>query len=520
MAFTNNKSFYNIVRSFEETAAISPDTILISVENETATYAEFVRRIHAIAGSLRNLGIRKEDKIGLILSNSVYWYAFFWAAVSIGAIPVPFDPQIGRWELSQLIDITTIKLCVITRKYRANEILEHMLELQNEHPCLQSIVLTEEHEERNGVIDLTQFENMRGPDVSSPKTINCSYSDTLMFACTSGTTGNPKIIDVEHGGFYRAEVDMARYLEMGPEDRILVGMPLYHQGGFGMGLQAILQKGSAYYLPTFLPDNFLKTIEEKRITIVQLSPTLAKILLTVPDFDKYDISSVRLAYFAGEVLPDELAKEFTERLKIRVVNIIGSTETATMLIWDSATDQAYEVNEFRTLPFTHVKILDQNEKEAPVEEVGTIFIQTSAVLKQYWGNPAETERLIRYTETKRWFNTGDLGKRQKNGRIRFMGRAKRIIKRGPNLVYPEEIEAFLLTHPAVEAVAVMTEKNEVFGETIVAHIQTSVGKNLSRGDFLKFCKGNLSSYKIPDQFILTDQIPVDIGKIQHKYLRK
>ena len=173
-----------------------------------------------------------------------------------------------------------------------------------------------------------------------------------MYACTSGTTGNPKILAVEHAGFYRSQYDMANYLQLGADDTMLLGMPLYHQGGFGMGVQILLAGGTAVYQSRFDPERFLGTVTRQRITAVQLTATLAKILLSHPGFTRQAVASLRLAYFAGELLPDEVAQRFYRDFGIRVVNIIGSSETGTMAVWDSLYDTGCSVSAFRPLDFT------------------------------------------------------------------------------------------------------------------------------------------------------------------------
>jgi fatty-acyl-CoA synthase len=325
---------------------------------------------------------------------------------------------------------------------------------------------------------------------------------------------------VEHGGFLKSAADMADYLGFTKDEVMLLGMPLYHQGGFGMGLQSLIKGGKVIFQERFVPRDFLHLIVEERVTVIQLSATLAKILCSVPGFESYDLSFVKMCYFAGELLPDTLAAVFYDQYKMRVINLIGSSETASMQVWDSKTDRGYPVNDFKPLPFTEIKVLNEQGKECGVGETGVINVFTDAVLKEYYKNEQETKKRIKLINGKRWFDTGDLGKVLPGGRVRFTGRKKRIIKRGSNLIYPEEIESFLLTHPSIEAVAVIGKKDAVFGEQTVAYIQIKDDTLISHGDMLKFCKGKLSAYKIPDKFLIMPEIPKDIGKIQYKKIRE
>jgi fatty-acyl-CoA synthase len=522
----------NLYSVFQRHAQANPEKLLLVVEDEAIRYGEFLAETERIARALRAAGVLPGQKVGLVLPNSGLWYKLYWATVKIGAQPVPFDPQIGTWEMARLLGLTEVSICFVATRYRQNHILENILAARSEAPALATLVAVDAAAGTDDTLSFDQFLQLASANPADDDVHPVDEADALMLACTSGSTGNPKIIVVPHHGFRQSQQDMGNYLGFGPGDVMLLGMPLYHQGGFGMGLQMVLNGGTVFYQPTFDPTKFLKLIEQHKITVLQLTATLAKIILSVPDFEQYDLSSVRLAYFAGEVLPMEVARVFFEKLGIRVVNIIGSTETATMVIWDSLYDTDVDVNNFRPMSFTAMKILDESHQEVPagqeepaghevpVGETGTIFIHTDALLMEYLKNETETALRLRWWDGVKWFNTGDLGQRCPDGRVRFVGRVKRAIKRGSNLIYPEEIESFLLTHPNIEAVAVTGQSHELIGEMVVAHIQPRQGCTFTRRDLIQFCQGRLAAYKIPDQIVIVDAMPKDIGKVQFKYLKK
>jgi fatty-acyl-CoA synthase len=508
----------NVYTVFQRHAQAAPERTLLVVEDESLGYRDFVAETERIANALVALGVAPGHKIGLILPNSGLWYKIYWAAVKIGAQPVPFDPQIGAWEMARLLGLTEVRLCFVATRYRQNHILENLQTARPQAPTLERVIVVDAVAGDENWLSFGQF-LQQAQEFQAP-IYPVDEADALMLACTSGSTGNPKVIVVPHRGFRQSQQDMADYLGFAPGDVMLLGMPLYHQGGFGMGLQMVLNGGTVFYQPAFEPVKFLKLIEQHKITVLQLTATLAKIILSVPDFEQYDLSSVRLAYFAGEVLPMEVARVFFEKLGIRVVNIIGSTETGTMVIWDSHYDTDVDVNNFRPMSFTAVKVLDETQHEVPVGETGTIFIHTDALLTEYLKNETETALRLHWFDGLKWFNTGDLGQRCPDGRVRFVGRVKRAIKRGANLIYPEEIESFLLTHPNIEAVAVTGQSHELIGEMVVAHIQPRQGCTFTRRDLIQFCQGQLAAYKIPDQIVIVEAMPKDIGKVQFKYLPK
>lgn len=514
-----NRNFFT---SFKENAELTPDKVLLRIDDRTLTYSEFMEKTAVIGYGLQKSGIGVNDKVGLILPNSIEWYLFFWSSVRIGAQPVPIDPQSGVFELSGLLPSAEIKICISAEHYRNNNIIKALKELVPSQYKVNRVVCLADSDkipENDVFISADEFlENICTGvcDIYEP-----DENHTMSLACTSGSTGTPKILAVPYNGFYVSQDDMGNYLNFNADDVMMLGMTLYHQGGFGMGLQATIKGGTVLYQPQFNPITFLETVQKYHVTVIQLTSTLAKVLLSTPDFNKYDLSHVKVCYFAGEVLPKELADIFVKRLNIRVINVIGSSETATMVVWDSDRDGDVDPSDFRDLPFTQFRVINEDYSDVEADGTGELCIRTDAVITEYFGNPElSAEKILTDENGMRWFCTGDLVTKLPDGRIRFAGRSKRIIKRGGNLVHAEEVESALLTHPQVSAVAVTAENHPVIGQQIVAYIQPSDDRKLTRGEIARYFDGRLSAYKIPDKIVLVEEIPKDIGKIQFKYLRK
>lgn len=508
---------------FRENARKTPDKVLLRIDDNTITYGAFMDETARFAAGMTALGIGENDKVGLIMSNSIEWYVVYWAAIRIGAQPVPMDPQSGEMELSRLIPASTVKICFAAEKYRNNPIIQVLTALIPEKLSLEKVIcFVDSLPENSPGCFMTKTAFLDDLCGEKCKEFIPPENHIMSLACTSGSTGIPKILSVPYYGFLVSQMDMGSYLDFTSDDVMMIGMTLYHQGGFGMGLQMTLKGGTVLYQPQFQPVTFLETVQKYRITAIQLTSTLAKVLLSTPDFESYDLSSVRICYFAGEVLPKDLADIFVKKLNIRVINVIGSSETATMVVWDSARDGDVDPSDFRKLPFTDAKVIDAAQQEVPFGEIGELCVKTDAVITSYFGNPElSDEKIITdKADGKRWFCTGDLVQQQKDGRLRFAGRSKRIIKRGGNLVHAEEVEACLLTHPDIAAAAVTAEDHPAIGQQIVAYIQPVGDSKITRGQLAKYFDGKLSAYKVPDKVVLVEEIPKDIGKIQFKYLRK
>ncbi len=514
-----SKNFFDYYSKY---AQETPDKVLLRIDDNTLTYSEFMKKTALFGSALKKLGIGENDKVGLVMPNSIEWFIAFWSAVRIGAQPVPMDPQSGSLELSRLIPATTVKVIFAFEKYKANSILGAVSALVPEKISLTKVIcFADENALPKDDCYITADKFVAEYGEKECEIFQPEYLHTMSLACTSGSTGTPKILSVPSGGFLSTQKDMGDYLEFTSDDVMMLGMTLYHQGGFGMGQQMALKGGTMMYQPQFNPVEFLETVQKYKVNVIQLTSTLAKVLLSTPDFDKYDLSSVRACYFAGEVLPKEIADIFVEKLGIRVINVIGSSETCTMVVWDSARDAGTDPSDFRKLSFTDVRVIDAQHNDVAEGEIGELCVYTDGVITDYFGNPElSAEKILKDDQGRRWFCTGDLVNKLPNGIVRFAGRSKRIIKRGGNLVHAEEVEACLLTHPKIAAAAVTDEPHPVIGQQIVAYIQPKGDEKVTRGELARYFDGKLSAYKVPDKVVLVEEIPKDIGKIQFKYLRK
>ena len=512
------ENFYGYFAGY---AQATPDKVLLRIDDNALTYKDFMDKTAVIGSGMKKLGIGENDKVGICMPNSIEWYLVFWSAVRIGAQPVPMDPQSGSLELSRLIPATTSKVMFISEKYRTNNIIAAVSALVPEKIAQTKVVCFAPEEAVPADDTYISADKFIAEYCDTACEIyQPEYLHTISLACTSGSTGTPKILSVPSGGFLSTQKEMGDYLGFTADDVMMLGMTLYHQGGFGMGLQMALKGGTVMYQPQFNPIDFLETVQKYKVNIIQLTSTLAKVLLSTPDFNSYDLSSVRICYFAGEVLPREIADEFV-KLGIRVVNIIGSSETCTMVVWDSAIDYGTDPSDFKKLSFTDFRVIDEKFNDVPEGEVGELCVYTDGVILEYFGNPElSAEKIHTDDQGRRWFCTGDLVNKLPGGIVRFAGRSKRIIKRGGNLVHAEEVEACLLTHPKIAAAAVTDEPHPIIGQQIVAYIQPKGDERITRGELAKYFDGKLSAYKVPDKVILVEEIPKDIGKIQFKYLRK
>ncbi|HEX9061990.1 MAG TPA: class I adenylate-forming enzyme family protein, partial [Clostridia bacterium] len=207
MGNTSNKNLYAMIK---ETSGFDYEKAIIDVDNSRLSHREFIQDTKTISSALRNIGVLPGQKVGMIMNNSTLWFKVYWSIVKIGGHPVPLDPQIGEWEMERLLTLADIEICFINNSYRANNILSS---IQNARACVPNLkhVISVDNEKSQGeIISFEQFIRIYKRDDDFIYTPN--ELDTLMLACTSGSTGNPKVIAVPHIGFYQSQKDMAAYL--------------------------------------------------------------------------------------------------------------------------------------------------------------------------------------------------------------------------------------------------------------------------------------------------------------------
>ena len=212
----------------------TPDKVLLRIDENELTYAQFMEKTAVFGSAMKKLGIGEDDKVGICMPNSIEWFIVYWSAVRIGAQPVPMDPQSGSLELSKLIPATTSKIMFVTEKYRNNNIIEAVHALVPSQLKLDKVICFADDSLIPQDSCYTSAEKFMAEYGSAECDIyEPDYLHTLSLACTSGSTGIPKLLSVPSGGFLSTQKDMGDYLEFKSDDVMMLGMTLYHQGGFG-----------------------------------------------------------------------------------------------------------------------------------------------------------------------------------------------------------------------------------------------------------------------------------------------
>ena len=340
---------------------------------------------------------------------------------------------------------------------------------------------------------------------------------------TSGTTGRPKGAALTHHNILNNANIVAEGMRFSEADRLCIPVPLYHCFGMVMGTLACVTHGSAAILPgdAFEPGAVLEAVQEQRCTALHGVPTMFIAELEHPDFDGYDLSSLRTGIMAGAPCPVEVMKEVIGKMNLSEILIAyGQTECSPVNHMTSADDPLEKRVETVGKPGPHleVKLVDDEGRTVPVGKRGDICTRGYAVMKAYWNDPEKTAGTI---DRDGWLHSGDIGIMDEDGYVQVVGRLKDMIIRGGENIYPREIEEFMYTHPKVQDVQVIGVPDERYGEQVCAWVLPEAGESLSEDEVREYCREHIAHFKVPYYVRIVTEFPMTVtGKVQKFRMRE
>jgi fatty-acyl-CoA synthase len=511
--------------NFDRTASRFPERLaLVDVSAGLRyTYAELKDEVDALAYGLLQSGIAKGDRVGIWSPNRAEWTVTQYATAKIGAILVNINPAYRTSELEFVLNQSGCKLLVAAQRLKTSDYAAMITEVRPRCADLEQVVLLDSDEWRQ-LVETGRFADLAVRN-EVLRAIALSADDPINIQYTSGTTGFPKGATLSHhnilnNGFFVGEG--CRYTE---EDRICIPVPFYHCFGMVMGNLAATSHGAAMIIPApaFDPVKTLEAVQAERCTSLYGVPTMFIAELSVPNFDDYDLSSLRTGIMAGSPCPVEVMKQVIDRMGMAEVGICyGMTETSPVStqtrVDDSIERRVATVG--RAIPHVEVKVIDPGTGlSVPRGTPGELCTRGYSVMLGYWRQPDKTSEVI---DAARWMHTGDLAVMDDDGYLSITGRIKDMVIRGGENVYPREVEEFLYTHPDILDAQVIGVPDEKYGEELMAWIRLRPGAAPVTAQSLReFCTGKLAHYKIPRYVHVTDEFPMTVtGKVRKVEMRE
>jgi fatty-acyl-CoA synthase len=512
-----------IADNFDRTAAAQPDAeALVDVPTGRRwTYAELRADVDTVAHGLLALGVGKGDRVGIWAPNVAEWVLVQYATARIGAILVNINPAYRTHELEFVLNQAGISVLVAATSFKTSDYAAMIKDVAPSCVELRTVVLigTPDWDElvasgRDGdPAVLAQLQGALSPD----DPINIQY--------TSGTTGFPKGATLSHHNILNNGYFVGKLCGYTPQDRVCIPVPFYHCFGMVMGNLGCTSNGATMVIPGpgFDPKATLHAVAQERCTSLYGVPTMFIAELNDPDFDSFDLSSLRTGIMAGSPCPVEVMKQVVDRMGMTEVTICyGMTETSPVSTQTRADDSLERrvSTVGRVHPHVEIKIIDpETGLTMPRREPGELCTRGYSVMLGYWNEPEKTAESI---DRARWMHTGDLAVMDEEGYINITGRIKDMVIRGGENIYPREIEEFLYTHPDIVDAQVVGVPDARYGEELCAWVTLREGApELTAEELREFAAGRLAHYKIPRYVLAVDEFPMTVtGKVRKVEMRE
>jgi fatty-acyl-CoA synthase len=362
------------------------------------------------------------------------------------------------------------------------------------------------------------------PQALTERQASLDCRDAINIQYTSGTTGRPKGATLSHHNILNNAHFIAELMGFSEQDRLVIPVPLYHCFGMVIGNLACVTRGAAMILPcdAFEPRAVLQAIQDERATAVHGVPTMFIAELAHPEFESFDLSSLRTGIMAGSPCPVEVMNDAIRHMHLAQIQIAyGMTETSpvsTQTRGDAPIEKRVSTVG-QVHPHLEIKIIDPASGETVKRgETGEFCTRGYSVMLGYWNDAEQTTKAI---DADGWMHTGDLATMDEQGYARIVGRIKDMIIRGGENIYPREIEEFLYTHPKVMDVQVIGVPDAKYGEEVMAWLKLHEGVTATAEEIREFCTDQISHFKIPRYFKFVDDFPMTVtGKIQKFAMRE
>jgi O-succinylbenzoic acid--CoA ligase len=492
-------------------AATSPNKLALQDSQSRWTFADLECHSASIARRLRTLGVQPGDHVAILFRNSLEFAVLVHATPRIEAVLVPLNIRLVAAELTWQVANVGARLLIHDSHYAplARSIQGLMPELSL--VLLQPLSSPDQRSAAGATDTLACLNDVAEADTALQDQIDTSAVATIIH--TSGTTGRAKGAMLSYGNHWWSAIGSALNLGTHNDDRWLAALPLFHVGGLAILMRSVIYGAPAVIHESFDPVAVNRAIDEDGITIVSAVSTMLQRMLEARGSEPYP-STLRCVLLGGGPAPQALLEECARR-SIPVVQTYGLTEAASQVATLAPEDAQRKLGSAgKPLLPTMVRI-DQDGKQA-TGEVGEILVCGPTVMAGYINRPDATEHTLRDG----WLHTGDLGYLDDEGYLYLVNRRNDLIISGGENVYPAEVEAVLLRHPAIEEAYVVAVPDQRWGQVPGAAIKLRPNCSLGEDAVIGFCREQLASYKVPKYVRFTDVFPLNAtGKILRNALQ-
>jgi fatty-acyl-CoA synthase len=490
---------------------LQPQKKALYFEDRPFTYQEVNHRTNQLCHLLLEIGVKKGDRVAVLLHNCHQYIEIFFGLSKIGAILVPLNWRLAEPELEFILQDSGPQMLIFGPEFEevVASIHSHLHFSDGNYlvigqPCPDWAIDYEKAISKKPI---------REPSVNRP----VGDEDPHIIMYTSGTTGVPKGAVLSHRKTFFNVLNADIVYNLTSKDIVIISRPMFHSGGLLVEAAPVLYKGGTLILrKRFRLNEILETIQKYHVTMLELAATVYQFILNDCDLSQYDLSSVRCFFTGGERIPVALLKEYHKK-GITISQIFGQTEASTIAFL-SPEEAAHKIGAVgRPVFHGEVRIVDKTGNDVKPGEVGEIIVKGPTLMSEYWNRPDLTAETIRDG----WLYTGDLAKTDEEGYIYIVDRGRDMYISGGENVYPSEIEKIFFTHPKVLDAGVVGVPDEKWGEVGKAYIVLKLGETMTQEEVLKFLRGKVGKYKIPKHVQFVEELPKTAsGKIQRFLLKE
>jgi len=498
-----------------------PDRIALVFGGKRLSFVELGARVNRLANGILGLGVRKGDRVGMLLRNCCEFIEADFALSKTGIVRVPLNARLRGSDHEYMLNDAAANTLIF-----GEEFTEIVQAIKPNLRTVETFVRVSQEPSRQNPLDAADYEDLIETSSSEEPSGEIDEEDLHTLFYTSGTTGRPKGVMLTQKSWANVVVNLL--LDYGPfteEDVLLNTQPLSHGAGFFV-LPFFVKGAANALLPELKPSVVFETIERERVTVLKLVPTLLYQLMEVPDKDRYDLSSLHSIIYGGSPIAVPRLIEAVQFFGKKLVQLYGQAEVPMCISTFSKRDHIIEGHEEVVKRLSsagqpcinvEVRIVDEDGKDLQPGEVGEVIVRGYHMMEGYWNRPEETAEVLKDG----WIYTGDLGYFDSHGYIFLVDRKKDMIISGAFNIYPREIEEVIVTHPKVEEVAVIGVPDETWGEAVKAVVVPKGRTQVTEREIIDYCRDRIASFKKPKTVDIVQELPRNpYGKVLKGDLRE
>jgi long-chain acyl-CoA synthetase len=480
----------NLAAFVTDTAEKFGDRPALKLDDTVVSYDLLNEGSARVAGLLKEKGLEKGDRVGIMLPNVPYFAIAYYGVLRAGGVVVPMNVLLKGREVGFYLEDPGAEILFAWGDF------EEAAKTGAESAGAELIL-----------VKPGEFEKLLADAEPDHDVADVDPEDTAVILYTSGTTGTPKGAELTHHNLREnARVNAETLSKASEEDVLFGGLPLFHSFGQTCGLNSAVYGGACLtLLPRFDPAKAMEIIERDEVTVFLGVPTMYVAMLNMPEDKRKDTSTLRLCCSGGSAMPVEVLKGFEEAFDCKVLEGYGLSETSPVASFNHPDKERKPGSIGTPIEGVEMKLVDEEGNDVEgTDEVGEIAIKGHNVMKGYWNREDATKEVL---DDDGWFLTGDMGKRDDDGYYFIVDRKKEMIIRGGYNVYPREIEEVLYEHPAVAEAAVIGVPDDNMGEEVGAAVVLKEGKEVDADELREFVKEQVANYKYPRKIWFPDELP-------------